>query len=147
VHGLSSNARDHAACDQLDGCGDTAGLGEQQCYQDEDLHGTCLRGDPVLSSTPTKAPGSVTRPTVLVESRLGNSALVADSLMTSMRESRSLIPRLSAASTSTARSLRVSNANRGGHRNGGHGAAEHDGNDGYDCHAGQRYDVGQQQHW
>src|SRR6478672_11200131 len=87
----------------------------------------------------------VTRPTVLVESRFGNSALVADSLMTSMRESRSLIPRLSAASTSPARSLGVSNANRGGHRNGGHGAAEHDGNDGYDCHAGQRFDAGQQQ--
>ena len=31
-------------CDQLDGCGDTAGLREQQCYQDEDLHGTCLGG-------------------------------------------------------------------------------------------------------
>jgi len=36
--------RDHAACDQLDGCGDTAGLREQQCYQNQDLHSTCLGG-------------------------------------------------------------------------------------------------------
>ena len=33
----------------------------------------------------------------------------------------------------------------GGHRNGGHGVPEHDGNDGYDCDAGERYDTGQQQ--
>src|SRR6185312_13670587 len=34
----------HAACDQFDGCGDTAGLREQQCYQNEDLYSTCLGG-------------------------------------------------------------------------------------------------------
>ena len=68
--------------------------------------------DPVLSRTPTKAPGSVTRPTVLVESRLGSKALVADCPMISIRESRSLRPRLSAASTSPARTFRVSSAKR-----------------------------------
>ena len=68
--------------------------------------------DPVLSSTPTKAPGSVTRPTVRVVSRLGSKALVADCAMISIRESRSLKPRLSAASTSPARSFNVSNASR-----------------------------------
>jgi hypothetical protein len=36
--------RDRAACYQLDGYGDTAGLGEQQCDQNKDLHGTGLGG-------------------------------------------------------------------------------------------------------
>src|SRR5829696_6479510 len=68
--------------------------------------------DPVLIRTPTKAPGSVARPAVRVESRLGSSALAAESPMISLRESRSLIPRLSAASTSPARTLRTSSARR-----------------------------------
>ena len=36
--------RDHAACYQLDGYRYTAGLGEQQCDQNKDLHGTGLGG-------------------------------------------------------------------------------------------------------
>ena len=36
--------RDHAAGYELDCRGDTAGLREQQCDQDEDLHGTGLGG-------------------------------------------------------------------------------------------------------
>ena len=42
--GSAAVPRDHAAGYQLDGCGDTAGLGEQQCDQNEDLHGTGLGG-------------------------------------------------------------------------------------------------------
>jgi hypothetical protein len=51
--------RDHAACYQFDGYGYTAGLGEQHCDQNEDLHGTGLAAE----QDADEGSGSVTRPT------------------------------------------------------------------------------------
>lgn len=69
-------------------------------------------GDAPPSNIPTKAPGRVTRPTVLVWSRPGTRARPASALPMSRRASRSMNPRARAASTSPWRDVSASMTRR-----------------------------------
>ena len=70
--------------------------------EDEDLHGTCLSGRSSAEEHPDESAGQCYQAHGPGGIEVGNSALVAEPPMISMRESRSLIPSLSAASTSPA---------------------------------------------